>query len=169
MEYNVDDIRALAERWLAGETTLAEETALRDWFAGTQERLPVDLQLLGLLFGQIAQASDERSRRKPFLRTEPVLIPLRRWMVAASGIAAAVLIAVTVFVAPEHAPQSDILCVVNGVKITDPGEIAAHTRYALKIVGDNLRKPGETLSSELGGDPAMARVGEMLNELTKTE
>ncbi len=88
-------------------------------------------------------------------------------MIAASGIAAAVIVTVAVFVAPERSHSADILCVVNGVHVTDPCEIAIHTREALEIAADNLRRPGKSLSAELGGDPSLARVGEMLNELTK--
>lgn len=227
MEYNIEHIRALVGRWLAGETTLAEEAALREFFAeidraqaggedgradGVQNELPADLQPFRLLFGQSAGAEGERSRRKLILHTEPThkptriphteaataatnpakqnitptphtilrrpaQKPLRRWIAATAGIAAAVAVGVALFVTPEHtpqntlhnAPQSDILCVVNGVHITDPGEIVTYTREALEIASHNLQKPGQALSSTLGNDPALVRVGEMLNELTKNQ
>ncbi len=164
----------LVKRWLAGETTLAEEAALRDFFGSAQEELPVDLQSCLPLFGQSAEAADERSDRKLVLHTDPVhrsiRRPLRRWLGAAAGIAAAVTVAIALFLAPGRSHSGDVICFVNGVHITDPGEIAAYTREALEIASDNLRKPGETLSSELDGDPTIARVGEMLNELfIKTE
>ncbi len=171
MDYNVEDIRALAERWLAAETTLAEEQALRKWFADTREELPVDLKPIGSMFGQSAEAAGERSHRKLILHTEPshrtVSRQLRRWIPAVS--AAAILVAMLAIFTPGPAPQSDILCVVNGVRITDPDQIAAHTLEALEIADDNLKKPGEALSSELGSDPALVRVGEMLNELSKNQ
>ena len=190
MDYKVEEIRALAERWLAGETSLAQEAVLRRWFAGMQEELPVDLRPLRSMFGQSAEAAGERSHRKLVLHTEPShpsvktggnILPgskvpgaapsgrrlLRRWVAVASTAAAAVVVAMVAIFTPGPAPQSDILCVVNGVHITDPDQIASYTREALELASDNLRKPGEAISSELNSDPALARVGEMLNELSK--
>ncbi len=181
MGYNIEETRALVERWLAGGTTLAEEAALRDFFSGAQDELPGDLQPYRLLFGQSAEAAGERSHRRLILHTEPnrpggILTgsvasrrPLRRWIAGAAAAVVAIAVVTTLIFAPERASRGDILCVVNGVQITDPGQIAAYTREAFEIANDNLRKPGETLSSELGADPAFERVGEMLNELAKNQ
>jgi hypothetical protein len=179
MDYKVNEIRALAQRWLAGETTLAEERVLREWFAEVQrEELPVDLVPIASMFGQSAQAAGERSHRKLVLHTEPAkqsapLLkrshPLRRWVAVASAAAAVVIAMVVIFTPAERAPQSDILCVVNGVQITDPDMIALHTREALKIADDNMQLPRRAISAEFASDPAMARVGEMLNELSKNQ
>jgi hypothetical protein len=195
MEY--EQVKALAAGWLAGETTLAEEAALRAFFADANEELPADLQTLKPVFGQSAAARGERSHRKLVLHTEPAARqkgtaefkgiatrrPLRRLIAAgtaAAAVAAVVVIALWVapqrtpesddfamYVAPEHTSNGDIECVVNGVRITDQDEIAAYTREALKIANDNLRKPSRALSSELGNETALVRVGEMLNELSK--
>lgn len=178
MEYNIENIRAIAERWLAGETSLSEEAALREFFARSHNELPVDLRPYRLLFGQSAGSADERSHRKLILHTEPAgrtavaaprsgHRPLRRWMAAASAVAAAVIVAMVAIFSPVPASPDSIVCVVNGVRITDPDQISAYTREAFRIADDNLRKPGEALSSELSSDPAMTRVGEMLNELSK--
>jgi hypothetical protein len=171
MEY--DQVKALAERWLAGGTTLAEEAALREWFAAAREEgLPVDLQPFGLLFGQSAQAAGERSHRKLVLHTEPAGRPAptlrRRWIAAASAVAAAVAVAARVLTIHPGAPQSDILCVVNGVRITDPEQIESYTRHALGVVNDNLGKPGRAISSELAGNPALERAARVLQRLDIT-
>jgi hypothetical protein len=120
-----------------------------------------------ILSGQFAKMRLEKSGIKLVLHTETR--PLRRWIAAASGIAAAAIVAVAVLTTSERSHSGDIICYVNGVHITDPGEIEAYTREALEIAGENLRRPGETLVLELGSDPVMERVGEMLNELTKTK
>ena len=170
MEYN--EVRALVKRWLAGETTLAEEEALRNFFVGAQDGLPVDLQLYRPLFGQSAEAAGEKSRRKLVLHTDiasrSLHRPLRRWSGVAACIAAAVLATVAIVV-PKRSYPGDIVCVVNGMIITEPTQIAAYTLEALEIASLNLRKPQQAISSELDGDPVMVRVGEMLNELIKTE
>jgi hypothetical protein len=180
MEHDHDDIKTLTERWLAGETSLAEEEALRDFFSGAQRDTP-----LAQMFSQSATAAGERPSRRLILHSEgstirpmrrPVLrVVTRRWIATA---AAAVVAAVALFVAlPDHDPDHDpghdptggIVCMVNGVRITDPDQIALYTREALEIASDNLRRPSEKISSTLSGDPAMARVGEMLNQLTNTD
>jgi hypothetical protein len=185
MEYSAKQIRGLAERWLAGETSLDEEAALREFFGGVQEEgLPADLLPYRPLFGQSARAAGGRSHRKLVLHTEPtarsdkraegsertaIRQPLHRWITAAAGIAAAVVAAVAVLVATEQSRTGDIVCVVNGVRISDPAQIEVYTREALEMVSENLKKPGQTLSSELGGEAALVRVGEMLNELSKNQ
>ena len=180
MEYSVEQIRALAERWLAGETSIAEEALLRRFFA-EQTELPADLQPYLPLFGQSAEAAGERSHRKLVLHVEPVagieaanlakrrIMPLIRRIAATAAIAAAVSATIVLFVVPRAAHGGDIVCVVNGVKITDPDQIALYTREALEIASDNLNKPGQTLSAELGGEEVMTYVGEMLNELTNNQ
>ncbi len=214
MGHSIDDIRRLTARWLAGETTLAEEAALREFFGGNssggdgsggcggcgvrggdsnnfgdaQDELPADLEPCRLLFGQSARAAGERSRRNLVLHTPSAgeratkqratkRHSLAGWTIAAASAAAAVaaiVVAVAVFTPAGSGPgaeshSGDIVCLVNGERITDPDRIEAYTREALRLANDNLRRPGQSLSSELGGDPAMVRVGEMLNELIKNQ
>ncbi len=118
-----------------------------------------------ILGEQFVRMRLEKPERKLVLHREPVR--LRRLIVATSAVAAAVIVMVAVLVAPHRShPSGDIVCVVNGVHITDPGQIAAYTREALETANHNLRRPGEALSSELS-DPSLERVSEMLNELAK--
>ncbi len=134
-----------------------------------------------------AKAAAERSGRKLVLHTEAAgtpaadlatrnINPLRvtrrrrmaRWSIAAS-IAAAMMVGITVFVTPETGASAPVVCMVNGKRVTDPARIEQYTLEALQLVEENLRRPGVILSSNLGEDPAMTRVGEMLNELTNNQ
>jgi hypothetical protein len=173
MEYS--EVRTLVERWLQGESTLGQEAVLREFFAGAEDGLPADLEACRLLFGQSAGAAAQRPSRKLILHTEPAPRLSRRtnrvkWLTVATGAAAAAVVtAIAILTPPPPSPTENIVCMVNGVRITDPSSIAAYTREALEIASDNLKRPGATLSSNLAEDPGMARVGEMLNELTKNQ
>jgi hypothetical protein len=183
MEYNdtgYDRARTLVERWLAGETTLAEEAALREFFAGVEDELPDDLRPCRAMFGQSAGVAASRSPRKLILHTEPEPVARRvsllrrgfagrsstRWSVAAA-VAAAAIVGTVLLITPERAvPESDIVCMVNGVRITDPTAIDAYTRRALEMVNDNLQKPASAVESELTGNPALTRAARVLNSIT---
>ncbi len=208
MEYNVEMIRALTKRWLAGETTLAEEAALKEFFGGAYgvlNELPADLQPYRHLFGQSAEVAAARPGRKLVLHTEVAATaaadlatqntpgtalgtPQRRFLSRRArmtgwwtGIAAAAVVAAIVIFAPGRGRNDgndgiggigeggDIMCVVNGVQITDPDQIALYTRQALEIASDNLQKPRQAISSQLKDDPGLARAGELLNQLIETE
>jgi hypothetical protein len=186
MEYS--DLKVLAERWLAGETTLTEENALREHFGATRELsaggepegVPADMRPLAAIFAYGAEAADERPARPmkmhtvnatPKMLRRPMSGPVRLW-IAATVAAAAVIAGIALFVALPHPAGTGgdpIVCMVNGVRITDPDQIAAYTLEALQIASDNLRRPSETISATLGNDPAIVRVGEMLDQLTKNE
>ncbi len=60
-----------------------------------------------------------------------------------------------------------VTCTVNGERVTDPARIEQHTREALQLADEILQIPFATLVSILNDSPAITRVGEMLNELTK--
>jgi len=69
MDYNAT--RALVERWLAGETTLAEERRLREFFGAARCGLPPDLEACRPLFGAAGASAAEGPRRTLVLRAEP--------------------------------------------------------------------------------------------------
>jgi hypothetical protein len=175
MEYK--EVRALMERWLAGGTTLAEEAALRKFFADAEDGLPDDLRPGRALFGQGACAAAARSPRKLILHTGPepgageTPLPARsrrltRWSVIAASIAAAI-VGVVVFINPPISQSGEeIVCTVNGVKITDPAAIELYTTRALKMVNDNLQKPAAAVESELTGNPALTRAAKVMKSIT---
>jgi hypothetical protein len=170
MEYN--EVKALCERWLSGASSLTEEAALREFFTSPDAGLPADLEPYRLMFDGISRAASLRSNRALILRTynkQPRMRLTRWFLTAAAGAAAAAVTTVMLIIPNPTTSENNIVCTVNGVRITDPARIAAYTREALEIASDNLNKPGAALSTTLGTDPAMIRVGEMLNELTKTD
>jgi hypothetical protein len=170
MDYN--DVKALVARWLEGSTTLAEETALREFFAApdtlndSNADLPADLEPYRLIFRQTSAASALKPARALILRTEPVRRPLRRWIIAAASVAAAALIAVALVGGPEPLRTGQTICMVNGVRITDPAAIEAYTRQALATASENLQKPGEAISSTLAGNPALDRAARIIETIT---
>ncbi len=166
MEYKAENIRQLAEKYLRGETSLAEEAALRDYFNNCVE-IPADLADCRLLFGQNAGASAVRSRRELKLHAGPVRKPLHRWMAAASGIAAAVL--VTVFVTMDfNRSQADgnIVCYVNGHLITDRQAVMEYTQEALEIINAKLQEPVGYIAPKTENPSTMERINDMLDALT---
>lgn len=58
MAYNQTEIRALLERYFDGETSLAEERALSDYFASSPS-IPADLEYARAMFGHFAHASGQ--------------------------------------------------------------------------------------------------------------
>jgi hypothetical protein len=175
MDYK--EIRALVGSWLAGETTLVEEEALRRFFVGERfsaegsMTLPADLEPLRLMFLQNASEAGLHPERRVVLHTERlshVERSPRRWIVTVA--AAAALTGIGIFVGPgAGVDRGGIVCVVDGVRITDPRQIEQYTREAIGIVNDNLERTSLAVASRLGSPPAMARIGEMIDQLTKTE
>jgi anti-sigma-K factor RskA len=130
------------------------------------------------------KSAAERSDRKLVLHTEAATVAadsatqnssrlrFMRWsvrsIVAAASIAAAIVAGALIFTTPE--PEAPVICMVNGKRITDPAQVEQYTREAFELADENLRRPGATFTSMLDDDgPTMARVAEMLNELTKNQ
>lgn len=166
MGYNLQNIRQLADKYFKGETTLAEEAALREYFSGSRE-IPADLEACRLLFGLCAEAAAEKPRRKLRLREKPERISLRGWIVAASGIAAMVVAAVCLNMNVGASQTGDIVCYVNGQKITDRQLAMEYTQEAIDLINANLRKPAERLAAPAEKTVTIDRVNEMLNALTE--
>lgn len=173
MEYNV--VRALTERWLAGETSLAEERTLREFFEGAQGDLPRDLHSVRAMFVHGQALATDRPTRRLVMHTdivpgveEPVAVRpiLRRWIVAASGIAAAVALMIALPRVSDSDSSSEIVCVVNGVRITDPDQVESYTREALEIMSCNFHKPRQVLSANLSGSGSLQLAAEVLKTLT---
>lgn len=168
MEYKVEYIRMLAAKYFNGETTLAEEKILRDFFGFCRD-VPEDLQACRALFAHHTATSAETSHLKLALHTEPSPVasrigPLYRWMIAA-GVAAAVLGVILVQVIPTHTNHSDFLCYVNGVRITDRQEAMEYSRQTFDKVSVEVQRSVEGISEKMQTDPGMRSVGEILNGL----
>jgi hypothetical protein len=164
MEYNIDDIRALADKYFAGNTTLAEEATLRDYFAGSTD-VPADLKPCALLLGSSAAEATRRSHTEINLH-RPTVRPL---IYALSTVAAAVMVGLFVFVGHTDAPQEQLICYVNGQKITDPLQANRYALDAIELVNENLQKPSEILATKTLQRSTAKRVEEMLNILTSQQ
>ncbi len=94
----------------------------------------------------------------------------RRWLAgwsSAACIAVAMAVGFAILAIPES--KAAISCTVNGVPVTDPADIERHAIEALELATESLRRPAASLSRTLGAEPTMARVGEMLSELTNEQ
>lgn len=56
MEYDINKIRSLCDRYFDGESTAAEELMLRDYFTRVQE-VPEDLKAVKVMMGGFSQAA----------------------------------------------------------------------------------------------------------------
>ncbi len=169
MEYKIENIRSLVAKYFDGETTLAEEKTLRDFFNSPGD-IPEDLQACRALFAHHAAASAETSHRKLALHTEPSSVaprvrPLYRWIFVAAGVAAAVLVTFFVQINPGHTNHGDILCYVNGVRITDRREAMEYTRQTFDKVSVEVQRSIEGISEKMQANPGMRSVGDILNGL----
>jgi hypothetical protein len=164
MEYNVETIRMLADKYFAGTATLAEEAALRDYF-GDRVDIPADLRLCALLLGRSAAEATRRSHTEIRLHRQPV----RPLIFTITTVAAAVLVGLFVFVGRTDTPQEQLICYVNGQKITDPRQVNQYTLNAIGLINESLQKPAELLSAKTDKSPTAKRVEEMLNTLTSQQ
>jgi hypothetical protein len=171
MEYNVEKMRQLAEKYFAGTTTLAEEATLRDYFGHCTD-VPADLKPCVLLLGHSAAEATRRSHTEIRLHAEPnasrrFVLPLTR---AITTVAAAVLVGLFVFVGRTGSSQEQLICYVNGQKITDPALATHYASDAIELVNENLQKPSEIIAAKTHQSSTTAkRVGEMLNTLSSQQ
>ena len=121
MNERQERIEQLVKRWLAAQTTDAEERELRDWFRRT-ENLPASLRDVQAMFvGLEALAED----RLPAGRT----LPLRRRMSPLWGLAAAAVVALGIFACAGLLRKP--YCYIDGVAVYDK-EVALQTTVYLE-------------------------------------
>lgn len=172
MDYNTERMERLAGKYFRGESTLAEEAALREILSGC-EGLPAELEACRLMLcaGGAATETDASAETalenplRPLALHTAVRKPLRRWMVAASGVAAVAVALTALLVGGERFRPGDVVCYVDGRLITDRNAVREHTLRAFDVINANLQKPLHNISSEMEGSPAMGRVGEMFDAL----
>ncbi len=173
MEYNIENIRTLAEKYFRGETTLAEEAALREYFNNSRE-IPADLEACRLLFRQNAIASAATAAADLMIKVDadPKLpAQRRRWVAAASGIAAAAAVLAVLFTTVDfnRSQTGGIVCYVNGHLVTDRQAAMEYTQETFDIINASLQKPAEYLSPSAESKNTMERLEKMLNALTSEE
>lgn len=118
------DVHELVEKFMAGDTTLAEEQYLYNYFADRHiaaDLLPYRDLFLGL--GSI-QETDHGEAVRPVRRH-------RRWMVAAAAIASFVLVAAALWV---NAEQNYSVAYVYGKKTTDEATIRAEVSRTMDAI-----------------------------------
>jgi hypothetical protein len=164
MEYNIENIRTLADKYFAGTTTLTEEAALRDYFGHCTD-IPVDLKPCALLLGHSAAEATRRSHTEIRLHRHNV----RPLIFAITTVAAAVLVGLFVFIGRTDTPQEQLVCYVNGQRITDPALATLYATDAIELVNENLQKPSEILSAKTLQSSTAKRVEEMLNTLSSQQ
>jgi hypothetical protein len=164
MEYNIETIRTLADKYFAGTTTLAEESILRDYFKG-QKNVPTDLRPCALMLGFFEGAATAKSSQK--VRRQPQSRTIRPLFATLIPVAAALLVGVFVMINNRPAPQQEgLICYVNGQQITDPREANEYAHNAIALINSGLQKPAEYLSAKSNKIHTMSRVEEMLNTLS---
>lgn len=137
---NYNSIKELLEKFYAGETTLKEEDALKLFFAEeiVPERLKADQELF------LAMIASEREERLGSDFDEAVLSQLEgssfrwgrhEWIYTLSGVAAAAVIVISLWIGGVFAPQRNLPGTIN-----NPQVAYAETKKALMQVSDNLNK-----------------------------
>lgn len=142
------EIDGLLERYFEGLTTLEEERALRDYFAGGGVR--PGAEYAGAMFAYFdgeaegGRDSHDEVEVDAALR-EDVGIPRpaargrnhwprRRW-VASSAVAAVAGIAIAL---AAHREPATVYCYVDGRPVTDYSEASRYTGYALRLVSESF-------------------------------
>jgi hypothetical protein len=83
--------------------------------------------------------------------------------------AAAIAVGIFVFVERDTTSGGELICYVNGERITDPHLAEEYAASAIEHINATLRKPSEYLSAKSTQSPTMKRVEEMLNTLSSQQ
>lgn len=170
---NYNSIKELLEKYYAGETTLKEEDALKRFFA--EEVVPDRLKADQDLFRSLVASEHEEGLGDDFDRA--VLSQIegssfrwgrRGWIYTLSGLAAAAVIVISLWIGGVFAPQRPLPGTIN-----NPQVAYAETRKALAEVSDNLNKglaPLQSAAKELD-EPVkqMSKIDDMQEALKKVQ
>lgn len=141
MEYN-SNIEELIERYFEGETTLDEEQQIASYIAQCKELTP-ELQALKLMFESAART---RELHAPQTTPQPQRVQRRTmWLRYATAAAAACIViafAIRLFIPFGHeasAPQSNIVCYIDGELVASNSTSRAEASRILGNVNNDLR------------------------------
>ena len=160
---NYNSIKELLEKFYAGETTLKEEDALKRFFA--EEVVPDRLKADQELFRAMVASEQEEVLGDDF--DEIVLSQLEgssfrwgrhEWIYTLSGLAAAAVIVISLWIGGVFAPQRPLPGTIN-----NPQMAYAETRKALAEVSDNLNKGFAPVQS------ATKKLDEPVRQMSKFE
>ena len=125
MEYDINKIRSLCDRYFDAETTAEEELVLREYFAQT-ERVPEDLKAVKVMMGGFSQAAAMKYRPAPAKSSGKV----RKIVWGTISAAAAISLFAALFTREVYGYDAD------GKAITDP-QVALESITCLAYL-DNL-------------------------------
>lgn len=135
---NYNNVKQMLNRFYAGETSPEEEGQLKRFFAS--DDVPESLRVDQLMFQSLQVASSEPSLGAAFdekvltqIEQKPVRKRIVRWSYAVAGLAAGVLILISLWIGGFLTPQP------YGT-IDNPQLAFAQTRAALQKVSKNLNK-----------------------------
>lgn len=135
---NYNNVEQMLDRFYAGETSPEEESQLKRFFAS--DDVPESLRVDQLMFQSLQVASSEPSLGAAFdekvltqIEQKPVRKRIVRWSYAVAGLAAGVLILISLWIGGFLTPQP------YGT-IDNPQLALAQTRAALQKVSKNLNK-----------------------------
>lgn len=149
MDYN--NIRALLEKYWAGESSLEEEEQLRHFFVTHQQQLPPDLLEAASLFRYFAEEQEREwpepaegwPEPAPPVRLQPVTVQLwQRWM----QYAAVLLMVAGIGYSIQQFRYKQRQPAIAGLQrdtFNDPEQAYRETQKALQLLARNLNKGTE--------------------------
>lgn len=151
MEYN--EIRNILERYWEGETSLAEEAQLRDFFSGHTAELPADLREVAPLFAYFHAAGEDEmpelftDKPAPWeAKTVAIVKPFwYSWMKYAAVLLMAAGLGYSIF-SYQNKRQSDVSGEMAFTDTySDPKVAYQQTQRALQILAKNLNTGKEQM------------------------
>lgn len=134
------EIKILIDKYFDGETTLAEEAAIAEYFA-THDNLPSELEVVRAIF---MTTSTLKEVSAPNMK--PRRAPLgRRLMLTIGSMAAAAVVVLGVFVSvgdmlhADDAPQPIVVCYKDGVAIDNEAMVMAEAHRILGGVSEDMQ------------------------------
>jgi len=170
---NYSKIRQLLDRFYKGETSLEEEALLRNFFAQEKDTEPfrTDRQL----FNSLSEITKEEVLGEDFdqailaqIEEKSTRLNRRRLIYSFSGLAAAAMIVLAVWMGGLFSPQAQLVGTIN-----NPQLAFAQTKKALKEVSQNLNKglaPVKTATADFNKPlQQLAKIDKMETSLKEVE
>lgn len=146
----LDRLKILADKYFEAETTLDEERELREYLVNTKD-IPKEYEVIKIMMGLVTSNQEIKA---PKVEQKPARRTLWHWSIASGiTIAAAAAAIIIMFVAP-HASldsttepstmqtrgimQHDLVCYVDGVKLTDMDAAYSEANAILGGVASDL-------------------------------
>lgn len=119
-------IKQLIESYFEGESSLAEEQQIKDFFKET-DIIPKELEYAQSIFGYFADEKKVSLKKDTKKRNYSII-----------GISASLLIAATLIISNINTKNEIIYAYIDGVPVTDQEIAMQYTKQALLAVSENL-------------------------------